>query len=199
MLHPPLSLRIRGSVRRVILLGAAAFVLVVLQPMLWALVRDSSHRVWENQSRREQVAALQGRIAASQAEEEGQRALLDQLSAVVPGSQNTLPILERLESVAQRAGVAIKVKGIREGAAGGSGQEAPPDQGEAGLLPLAVTVTVTGQPDRLFEYLAGVEHIPELTQVRSLHMGPLPAPALSFEMTMEVIFYLQPQSDGRGS
>lgn len=201
------TMRRRGLSTPWAALTAVTVGLAVLQPFVWAWVRTGVQRVWEERSRADQVVELQRRYAQVQQAAE-QQPLLNQLAAIVLGSQDTLHVLERLESVAQRAGVQVKIVSIHEAALaatrapGDIAVQATPAPSMGGLSSLVVTVAAAGEPGRLLEYLAAVEHLPELTQIRTLTLRPFEgeaAPAQPFEMSFDVIFYVQQQTENRES
>lgn len=195
----------RGWPLPLVALAAAAIGLAAVQPLVWTLVHRGLARVWDDRSRTDQVAELAARFARGQQETVRLQPLWAQLSAIVPGSQDTLPVLERLEGVAQRSGVQVKIVSINEATLAGAlvpiaaAAPASPSPVPEGLSSLVVTVAASGSPGQLLEYLAAVEHLPELTQIRSLTLRPFAgvvqpgSPA--FEMSFDIIFYVRQQSD----
>ncbi|MFH1354003.1 MAG: hypothetical protein ABIH36_01825 [bacterium] len=178
-------------VRRIRLLGITVAViagLVVAQAFLWQMVRSMTVRFQEKRSQIQQVAELKSRIEITESNYKKQRASLDQLTAVVPFNRDTIQVLERLESVANQMSMEIDVVGIVEGeplwSAGGG----------AAVFPLTVSVTTSGKPSQLLDYVEEMEYVQELVQVQSFAItagnGDL------FNLDMAVTFYLQQKDNG---
>jgi len=115
-------------------------------------------------------------------------------------------VLERLEGVAQQLGVALEISGIMEEESLSIGEKpvarvampvvvSPVPETAASVtethrvFPLVVTVSVVGPATQLLAYIDAIEHVQELTQIRSLTLNPE-------GMVAEVVFYLQERNDG---
>lgn len=170
----------------VVLLGVA-------QIWLWQYVETSAATLRNRQTEEQQLEDLNGRIAIIEQNYKAQLPLLDQLLIVFPQASQTSQIVDRLEQLADRQKVQLAIKNITT-------QPLPEAQKEKGLIPLLVTMEVRGAATMLLEYLAAVEHIQEIAVVRDWQVAPLRlgatpgAPAgPSHQMSMSLIFYLQPE------
>lgn len=172
--------------------------LTILQPLLWRFIGDAAVRFHQDRSQVHHVAQVEERLAAIRQEQQDLQAQLPQLAAIVPEDIATLSRLERLEAVAGTVGVTVEVRGIVEEVADESREGTPAPPGGVVVFPLAVTVFASGPPTALLDYIDAVEHMEELVHVRSLRLSPAQGgtAAGGFDLTAEIVFYLQRQADG---
>ncbi|MBI3255750.1 MAG: hypothetical protein HYZ63_02155 [Candidatus Andersenbacteria bacterium] len=166
----------------------------VAQIWLWRYVQTSAQTLRNRQTEEQQLEELNGRIAIIEQNYKAQLPLLDQLLVVFPQASQTSQIVDRLEQLADRQRVELSIENITT-------QALVESQKNTALIPLLVTMDVKGAATTLLEYLAAVEHIQEIAVVKDWQIAPLPPRAptpgepagASHQMTMNVIFYLQPE------
>lgn len=168
-------------------------VLGTAQIWLWQYVETSALELRNRQTEEQQLTELNSRIAVIEANYKAQLPLLDQLQVVFPQQTQTSQIVDRLEQLADKQKVELSIANINT-------QPVSDVQKSTGLIPLLVTMDVKGSATGLLEYIGAVEHIQEIAVVRDWQMAAAKAPAAagapvaaSHQMTMNVLFYLQPE------
>ncbi len=175
---------IRGLIVLVILIG--------IQPFLWNYVYTSTIHLQEKRTEAQQLVNLQARLDAMQARQASQKQFLDQLSATFPLLGSESQVIERIEQLALKVGIAAHITTITK-------QPLPLEDDKNGILTgLSLTVEADGTPSQLLYYLDALEHLPELTIIRSWGITAASgtvsnAPPL-YKLNMNIIFYLQKPS-----
>lgn len=210
--------RVRGLVAAVLVV----VVLTAVQPFLWRIVNGLAEELNQKRFQVRQISEIKFRSKEVEDEYEKQKIFLEQLTAVVPLGRETLQVIERLEGLANEVGADIEVKSIKEekvlvvGVRANSEEqsaktsrqvsrkkEAESRKDEPKLLPLVVTVEVRAIPSVLLRYIEAVEHVQELTAVKSFGLEPFKdvvdgeGNKLEYVLSMEVVFYLQDYENKR--
>jgi hypothetical protein len=212
--------RLARRIKSLVIMVLAVVVLIAVQPFLWKKVNGLAEELNQKRFQVKQVNEVKSRGKEIEDEYEKQKIFLEQLTAVVPLSRETLQVIERLEGLASEVGVEVVVESIREEQAllisgavieDETPVEAPSISSRRGaretkeevkkdepkLLPLVVTIEVRGNPSVLLHYIEAVEHVQELTIVRTLALQSSSVESSSggseseYALSMEVIFYLQ--------
>ena len=209
----------RASVVKVlVVLSLAGLLFAGLQPFLWGWVKNRSLALHELRIQAEQIEEVKKRTKEMQDNYNNQKVFVAQLDSVVPQSRNALQVIERLETAAQGLIVKLEVSRIDEGVElnldGGAVLEetgaAKPaakktkNNNEPGssIFPLFITVTATGKPEALVEYIDAVEHVQELSYIQKFTLSPASAAVGAtevsgdYQLLMTVVFYLQGKPDG---
>jgi len=163
----------------------------------------------------EQTKELELKIQEVRHNYNNQSSYFDQLAAVVPSSQAALQVIERLETAAQGLDVVVEVTRIDEGVPFKSLAEAElsvednvgvrreqlaasSGGAKSSILPLYITLTVTGFPVALVEYIDAIEHVQELTVVQKFSISPIVGRVNQAEqeeddwqLLLTAVFYLQ--------
>ncbi len=188
-------------------------VLIVVQPFLWGAVSGLVEELNQKRFQVKQINKIKSLSKDIEDEYNEQKVFLEQLSAVVPLSRETLQVIERLEGLANEIGAEIKVESIKEEdvlLVGGkkvetkkrdsrrpSSSEEEPKKDDPKLLPLVVSVEVKGRLPVLLSYIESVENVQELTVVKSFALTPSRSIAgsesneVEYILSMAVVFYLQ--------
>lgn len=209
----------RSSVVKVlVVLSALAALLIGAQPFLWGWVKSRSIALHELRIRAEQIEEVRKRTQEMQENYDNQKVFVAQLDSVVPPSRNAIQVIERLETATQGLDVSLQVSRIDEGVALKQSQAAEleeadqpkttpsktsnNDESVVAIVPLFITVNVTGKPEKLVEYIDAVEHVQELSYIQKFTITPAPNKASvtggepDFQLLMTVVFYLQGKPDG---
>lgn len=209
----------RSSVVKVLLVFSALVVLLIgTQPFLWRWVRGRSIALHELRIMAEQIEEVKKRTKEMQENYDNQKVFVAQLDSVVPPSRNAIQVIERLETATQGLNVTMQVSRIDEGVALKQSQaveleeadqpRATPtktknnDEQGVAIVPLFITVNVTGRPEKLIEYIDVVEHVQELAYIQKFTITPalnkanVTVDAPDFQLLMTVVFYLQGKPDG---
>lgn len=181
--------------------------LSLAQIWLWRFVRQRAQDWHDKRSQEQQIDDLTKRNADIRHNLSEQKAYLGQVSMVVPPYQSLTQIVERLEQLSDQAGSILNVTNIKEAeqAKGTAGKAVAREKSPTALVPVAVTLEADGTADQVLNYLALVEHAPELGVVnkwslqiqkgRSAAAGPSPSPqAMVYALNMEVTFFVQRSS-----
>jgi hypothetical protein len=201
-----------GMSRLIISLTATVLVLSGAQPFLWKWVKSRSVALHELRIQAEQIEEVKKRTEEMQDNYDNQKVFVAQLDSVVPQSRNALQVVERLETATQGLGVSLQVSRIDEGVELKQG-EVPTVSAEAAqpeddikvtarerswIFPLFITITATGRPEALIEYIDAVEHVQELSHIQKFTIAPASGNAISgtqaegdYQLSMTVVFYLQ--------
>ena len=207
-----------SAAKVLVVLSVAVLLLAGLQPFLWSWVKNRSIALHELRIQAEQIEEVKKRTKEMKDNYNNQKIFVAQLDSVVPQSRNALQVIERLETATQGLNVKLEVSRIDEGAelklGEGVGPEEPGlvepvpdlarDNSKPGnsVFPLFITVTVTGKPEALVEYIDVVEHVQELSYIQKFTISPavsaqnLTVEDSEFQLLMTVVFYLQGQPDG---
>jgi len=213
--------RLSKRIKELAMVVLVVAVLSAVQPFLWRTVNGLAESLNQKRFQVKQISEIMERSKEVEDEYEKQKVFLEQLSAVVPLSRETLQVIERLEGLAKEVGADIQVESIKEGEAlvvGASedSEETTPSaprralkkeeevkkRDEPRLLPLLVTVEIRSNPAVLLRYIEAVEHVQELTTVRSFTLdyssgADGESTESEYTLSMEVIFYLQDHENKR--
>lgn len=182
-----IKLRERTKRRAKRLLGVLLLVAVLggAQIWLWDWVRAVAIDLRENLERPSMVAGVErltGELRREQAEISGRASAVQN---VLASSDDTLRLLETLETLAQQRSIGLEVVSI-------DGDETAVVESELGQL--EVRLLATGAPEALLNYVEKIENLQELTEIKLLVLAPAsPADqeAGSHVASIEIIFYLQ--------
>ena len=203
-----------SSVKVLVILIAFLFVLLVLQPFLWGMVKRRALALHERRTLTEQIKETEIRTMDIRNKYDIQSIYIKQLASVIPSS--ALQVIERLETATQGLGVQVEVSRIDEGAslkssAGiGVGSEFGSDKimpsaialdnkSKSNVFPLHITLVATGSSQALVEYIDAVEHVQELSMIQKFTISPgttrfgqaVDQDQNGFQLLMTVVFYLQ--------
>jgi len=219
-----LSGKMSVALKSLITTSVIVLALLVLQPFLWKMVQNRAEVLHEKRTQAEQIEEVRRRIENIQENYDSQRIFIEQLTSVIPQSRDALQVIERLETASQGLDVLLEVSRIDEGlplrsvedlqetdeteARSVAEESATVAGGEAGrIFPLYITLTVTGVPEVLIEYIDAIEHVQELSRIQKFTLSPAVSEeeqltgveSRNFQLLMTVIFYLQGSSDGESS
>jgi hypothetical protein len=204
--------RLSQRVKKLLLVILIMIILIAVQPFLWRVVNESAEQLNQKRFQVKQINEIKTRSKKIEDEYEKQKIFLEQLTAVVPLSRDTLQVIERLEGLANELGVNIEVKSISEEKALVIGSKVNKEEvtrssrraqvqtveeeekDEPRLLPLVVEVVVSANASSLLSYIEAVEHVQELTAIRSFSLEPSSnneGNESKYFLSMNVIFYLQ--------
>jgi hypothetical protein len=175
--------------------GAVLAALLAIQPFLWNYVYSTTNQLQEKRTEAVQLTNLQASLADIQAHVNAQKQFTDQLSASFPLLGSESQVIERIEQLATRTGINAHITTI-----GKQALSKDVDKSEK-ITSLVLTVAANGPASRLFYFLDALEHLPEVTSVRSWKIEAAPAAAASgpaaspapaaFNLVTNIVFYLQ--------
>ena len=109
-----------------------------------------------------------------------------------PKGTSTSQVVDRMERLADVQGINIQIKSIVADALKVKRGEDEAEQ----LQSIAFSMELVGPVQRLLAYIDGVEHVQELSSIRSWAIAPgvkLSEQSVTpFVLTMTVVFYFQP-------
>lgn len=181
----------QSLLQQLIVTGVLLVVLGIAQPFLWNFVWRSADALHSKRTEEQQLQELQARIKDSNAQYQAQQPLVDQLSVSFPKAADTSQVVDRMEQLANKVGVALSIKNIVT--------EAPTKKTTSGLSNFVVTIKADGTAHGLLQYIDALEHAQEVATIRQWVITPGPASTagqpislVPFTMTANVVFYLQP-------
>lgn len=167
--------------RHLIVLIMVAVGLIAGQPWLWNTVRSRAELLHGKQNQVDQLKDITTRIQTIDQIYQKKRSLLDQLLVVFPRLTDAPQVVEQLEHIADEQHVTLTIRSLVDPVQG--------KKSKSRLIPLPVIAHVEGDLPQLLSYLEAIEHIQQLTAVRtwSVALGPT-----GWAMDLEVLFYIQP-------
>ncbi len=176
--------RVRKRLRVLVVTVLVAAGLMAVQPYLWRKAAAMATMVQRSRSQIKQAADVKERAEKLAEGIKREKGSLERLAVVVPQDRDTIQVLERVESVAQRTGLEIDVVNIREG------HDLKDQEGHSvPIFPLTISVSASARPSMLLRYLEAMEHIQGLVQIDSLLIRP--GEGQNFNLDMSIVFYLQ--------
>jgi hypothetical protein len=179
--------RLASSVVMIAVLGATQF-------FLWRFVQGAAHQLQAKRTESEQLSTIRSRLEEMTRGQKTEQSLLEQLNTSFPDRSETPQAVERLERLADERQIKLEIRSIAE-------ETSKKEQKK--IIPLVVVVQASGRPAALLQYMDGVENVVELTQIRSWTLAPqavAPSTGLlspgTYTLDMEIVFYLQGQTDG---
>lgn len=109
--------RLSKRIKELAMVVLVVAVLSAVQPFLWRTVNGLAESLNQKRFQVKQISEIMERSKEVEDEYEKQKVFLEQLSAVVPLSRETLQVIERLEGLAKEVGADIQVESIKEGEA----------------------------------------------------------------------------------
>lgn len=168
--------------------------LAVIQPFLWpwvTLLALEARGFGVNDMVLEEVSQAAAKIQQTY---EKQKLLLEQMVTVVPREARTIQIIQRLEANSVEAGVVSEVGKITDEAlASEEGSNKTDRWKDSGIIPLQIEMHSSGQPADLLRYLASLENLRELSQIREVRLNaPRGNNIISgkYQLDIEMTFYL---------
>lgn len=183
--QPSLKQQLVVTILMLIALGGA-------QPFLWGYVKASADALHARRTEEQQLQELQARIHDIETKYKAGQPLIDQLSVPFPKTGQTSQVVDRLEQLADKTGVAMEITNILT--------DPPSKKGGGNLNSFVVTVRVDGTAHGLLQYIDALEHIQEVVTLRQWVFNAVPVsativpgakPTYPFSMNMNVVFYLQ--------
>lgn len=163
--------------RTFIVLWTTVALLSLAQVALWWAVGAAVTAWHRAQLSSEQARLVEQHVTALHRHLTAQQAAIKQLNALVPTTDQKSQAVEVVEQLATQRQLAATITTVTE--------EPVKDQ----LVPLAVTVTVQGQPVALLTYLEAIERLAQINRLRQWSVT-VPAAAPS-QLLLQVVFYLQ--------
>lgn len=188
----------------VLVTAIAICTLVIVQPFLWIFVQKKAVALHDSRSQEQQIANTKDRNATIKHNLGQEREFLSQLDVVVPPRKMLTQVVERLEQLADQRYLSLKITNIKEDLSDAK------TINNTTLIPVTATLTVEGTINQVFDYLASIEHIQELTvltawkvlpnekaPVQSVAPGvPTPTPSLTrYTLSADILFYLRGESN----
>lgn len=196
------------------LLRAATIFLLLLgvsQPWLWQMTQTQTARLQASSTYDQQSLVVKDLAETINNDYKKDQVILNHLAAVVPVNQDTLPLIERLETLGTETNTAIEVLSIEEGTNLGVAESPlPSPTGKPAavnkiapritlpIFPLVVTIRADGSPASLLNYLARVENMQEMTQIIDFKITTVATPikesntfSQSSSLIIKINFYLQ--------
>lgn len=169
--------------------------LAVAQWFLWPAVARQARHLQVLRSHREQLTTVNSHIEAMQQSLATHQQHASRLAAIAPAQDNLLPVVERLELLADQRGLSLTISSIAElpnrSAQNASGESAAPV-----FIETVMSLTASGNVNALLNYLTDIEHASELNYVRDFSLKPAAtaqAPAeQAYQLTAEVVFLVTP-------
>lgn len=172
--------------RRLALIGLLVLVFIGIQPWLWGRVFDAAANFRDRQTQQQQLTNVEHLTGSIKSVDSNQQALLDQAAVAFPASDAAPLIVERLESLAEAQGLTLELTSLID---------EPKSKKKEELTPFDVSLLVVGSPRQVLVFFDSVEHMQELTQVKSWEMkevsGPTPGTKL-YSLSLKVRLFLQP-------
>ncbi len=170
---------------------AVMFGLVVVQVPIWYGVGVFAQKLFDNRMIEQQLWVVRQRNESAWEQLTAQTNYLSQLDMVVPNISTLAQEIERMERLADEAGIVLNTNEIKEEDLVGS---------QAGsLLKVAnVTLDLVGDPEQLLVFLGQLEHLQELTEVTEISLRQWTSEAQVTEdgrqayiLSVRVKFYMQ--------
>jgi len=196
--NPRLVKRTKALVLMIVMVVA----MCVAQPFLWQMVSSSSEKLQMEKSKAKQIEAVKSLREEVKKEYKEQQPFLDQLTVVVPMRRDILQVIERLEELAQKEGLAISVESIKEGKSLDSVNKKKKKQEGPSIYPLTLSVKAVSDPGLLVRYIEAVENAREVTAIQSFSISPVldrSGNSYAYKLEMDVNFYLQGNGDSEGN
>ncbi len=194
-------------------MAGLVLLLMLAQPLIWWWTHAMASRLQASRTYSRQSQEILRQAEMVKNNYENQQIILEHLLAVSPTDNNTLPLLDQLESIGKEVGVSTQITAIEKGAnlttdgKTTAKEQTPPttktsEPNKLPLFPLAVTIKATGSASTLLDYLEKVEHVQELTQVIDFKIATSATPSTSqldtsrpYAMDLKLNFYLQPSNE----
>lgn len=148
-----LAVTLDRSVTSLLITGVIVLVLGGLQFWLWPWVGRTVQELEQFGNQQEQAEELKRRLYALQQEYAEARALVEQLTVILPQADQTTQIISQLEQLAQQQFLTLTILNITE------------EKAEH-VVPFIMKLQAKGEAANVLNYLHALEHVPLLVEVR---------------------------------